>query len=196
MDDLIYKKIEQKYNSEKSQGFIIHLLRSFFPIYKSQYLWDTPEFGEIKCCITGEKLSSKQELMELMMSDEMKNVFIDNLKNLVFVDKYEYPKELKDKFHSLAITCGGSDKYLSPSAFQQLLNFYQTCLLVGDKKIMWVSNNERAKEYVKDAKNNKIIQTKKEENVVHKVVEHTKMTFGDLQVLKDLKKRMEEEERE
>ena len=193
-NEQIYKKIEEIYNSEKGKGFIIHLLRSFFPIHKSHFLWDSPKSGEIKCCITGEKLSSKQEITELVMSDEMRKAFIDNLKNSFLDNKYEYPKELKDKIHPHAINCEGSDKYLSESTFKQLLNFYQTRLLIGDKKIEWMSNNERAKEYVKEAKDDKIIQTKKEERAVHKVVEHTKMTFGDLKVLQDLKKKMEKED--
>lgn len=195
MSEQIYKKIEEIYNSEKGKNFIIHLLRSFFPVHKSTYLWDTPKDGVIKCCITGEKLSSKQMCMEMIMSDEMKDAFIDNLKMSLINDKYEYPKELKDKIYPLAMTCEGSDKYLSESALKQLLVFYQNSILMGDKRIEWIANNERAKEVVKKGKDENIIQTKKEEKAVHKVIEHTKATFGDLQVLQDLKKKLENEEK-
>ena len=191
-DEEIYKKIEEIYNSEKGKGFIIHLLRSFFPVHKSTYLWDVPKNDEIKCCITGERLQTREMCMKIIMSDEMKNAVIDSLKNLTF----EYPKKLKDKFYPIAITCEGSDKYLSTQAFKQLLNFYQTQLVMGDKKIEWVADNERAKEFVKKGKNENIIQTKKEERAVHRVVEHSKMKLGDLKALKDLKKRMDDEENE
>ncbi len=194
-EEQIYKKIEEIYHSEKGKNFIIHLLRSFFPIYKSTYLCDTPKNGEIKCCITGEKLSSKQMGMEIMMSDEMKDVFIDRLKAAANEEEYEFPKEIKDKIYPLAISCERSDKYLSKEAFQELLNFYQNTILMGDKKIEWISNNERAKEVVQKGKDENIIQTKKEEKAVHKVIEHTKATFGDIQALQDLKKKLENEEK-
>lgn len=61
----IYQKISDLYNSDKSKNFITHLLRAFFPVHKSDYLWDEPK-QEIKCCITGVPLTSKQGAFNVM----------------------------------------------------------------------------------------------------------------------------------
>ena len=62
-DKEIYSKIEEIYNSQKGKGFITHLLRNFFPADKAQFAWDKPEKKRMICCITGDKLCSKFELM-------------------------------------------------------------------------------------------------------------------------------------
>src|SRR5690606_2509537 len=67
----IYSRIENTYNSETGKNFITHLLRSFFPTHKAfQVIFKPEKEGkEVKlvCCITNEKLNSRDEMMEKVL---------------------------------------------------------------------------------------------------------------------------------
>ena len=196
-DQEIYKKIEETYNSEKGRGFITHLLRSFFPINKTEFLWSKPEKGQIRDCITTERLACKDELFELLTSDESRTAFSDNLraasKATMDGDKtYETPdsvKELQKKGAPLALTSKGSNKYLSEQTFEEFYNFITSEMLKGNKHINWVINDEKSKEMVKQG----YIKTKKEEKVVKKVIKRAKISLSDNPVLQELRKQLEKE---
>lgn len=199
----IYKRIEETYHSEKGKGFITHLLRSFFPVDKAHYAFSKEEGKVYKCCITGEKLSTKEDLWELTISEEGKQAFMDDFKAMTKAmaageKEYTHPDtviELRKKIKPLAVICEKSTKCLSIEAFQQLQNFYFSELLRDNKHINWIANNERAKEFVKYAKKDGHVKTKREERAVHKATEHSGLKLGDLQALQDIKERMENAEK-
>jgi hypothetical protein len=202
----ISNKIRDIYNSEKGKGFITHLLRSFFPINKAQYLMfdledDKGNPAPMKCCITGEQVYSKGSKLNIVLQNHehtFKN-FIDRTIKAVNEERQIDPvaeavtNEVKEKLNSmpLAVTSEQSDKLISDEAFQALQNFYFSEMLRGNKHVNWIANNEKAKWISDSAKRDGIISTKKEEKVIHKAVEHSKMSLGDLDVLKDLKKKFE-----
>lgn len=202
----IVQKIRDIYNSDKGKGFITHLLRSFFPINKAKYLMfdDEDEQGNpktLKCCLTGEQVHSKASKLQIVLQNHdhtFKN-FIDRTIKAVDEAREIDPvaeavtNEVKEKLNSmpLAVISAESDKVMSEEAFQALQNFYFSELLRGNKHVNWIANNEKAKWISESAKRDGLISSKKEERVIHKAVEHSKMSLGELDVLKNLKKKFE-----
>lgn len=197
----IYKKIEEIYNSEKGKGFITHLLRSFFPVGKANYAWFKEESKVYKCCITGVKLGTKEDIFAALNSEEGRTAWMNDFKAMTKAmasDQTEYTHSeefiaLKEKVNPLAVVTEKSDKCLSQEAYQQLQNFYVNELFRDNKHINWIANNERAKETIKFAKKDGLVKTKREERAVHKKIEHSGMKLGDLQALQDIRNRMEKE---
>ena len=197
----IYKKIEETYNSEKGKGFITHLLRSFFPINKATYAWSREEGVVYKCCITGEKLGTKDDLWKTLHSEEGREAYMNDFKGYMKAianqeETYEHTEEfmaMKEKIKPLAIVAEKSNKCMSVDAFKQLQNFYFSELLKDNKHINWVANNERAKETVKSGKKDGWIKKKREERAVHRKMEHSTTKLGDLKALQDIRKRIEEQ---
>ena len=197
-DQEIYNKIEETYNSENGKNFITHLLRSFIPVNRSSKLMDNEKNLKLVDCITGEELCTVNEHFALLMSKEGVDAMMENLKvsarAMVDEKEFEEPesvKQLRDKVKPLAITCEKSDKVITQETLEQLFNFYASEMLKGNSHINWVANNERGKELVKSGRKSGYINNNREEKVVKKVVEHAKMSLGDMDVLKQLKAKME-----
>jgi len=199
-DQEIYKKIEEIYNSEKGKGFITHLLRSFFPFDRSEYAWSREEGKTYKCCITGVKLGTKDDMWKTLNSEEGQKAYMEDVKGYMKAianqeETYEHTEEfraLKDKIKPLAVVSEKSNKCLSEEAYQQLHNFYINEMLIGNKHINWIAKNERTKEMIGHAKKDGFVKTKREERAVHRKVENpATMKLGDLKALQDIKKRME-----
>ena len=196
----IYKKIEDTYNSEKGKGFITHLLRSFFPAGKGNYAFFKEEGMVYKCCITGAKLGTKEDIFATLHSEEGQKVYMnDFMSNMKAVasgaTEYTHSEEflaLRDQVKPLAVVAEKSNKCLSQEAYQQLQNFYVNELFKDNKHINWIANNERAKETIKFAKKDGLVKTKREERAVHKKIEHSGMKLGDLKALQDIRNRMKE----
>lgn len=216
-DEKIYKKIESIYATEGGKKFITHLLYSFFPTSKSDFMWDDPTDGRpMKCCITDIPLMSKSGAMQLSM-----DTMPESIKYIS--DKLKWEQENEDCFDEegkripckefktplpehpmikaaagrvLGVECKDSKKLLCQNAYQQLLNFYQNKILCGDNHINYIAKQSRLKESINYMKEKEIIRTPEEEKVVRKNVETPKkVTFGDMIQLQELKKRMEENEK-
>ncbi len=203
-DQEIYKRIEDTYNSEKGKGFITHLLRSFFPVGRGEYAWSREDGKVYKCCITGAKLGTKDDAWKVLQSEDGKEAWMNDFKAMSKAmaegkNEYEHSAEflaMKDKIKPLAVVAEKSTKCLSKEAYQQLQNFYMNELFRDNKHINWIANNERTKEVVKYAKKDGFIKKKREERAVHRKIENpATMKLGDLQALKDIKERMEKNEK-
>lgn len=198
-DQEIYKKIEDTYNSEKGKGFITHLLRSFMPLNRTYKLLSNDNNLKMVDCITGEKLSDVDAYFKLMKTENFANSMMENLKASAqaMVDgkeSYDVPesvKNLKSKVNPMAITCEKSDKLMSEQTLGQLYNFFASQILIGNKHINWVANNERGKEFASHGRKSGFIENDREEKVVRKATERAKMSLGDLDVLRELKAKME-----
>lgn len=199
-EEQIYKKISDTYNSEKGKGFIIHLIRSFFPVHKSTYVLESTDKA-MKCCITEQGLISKGEVIRLQLDGGV-DEFIKHIKDTVRAEtegkeKPEHPLKEKLDGRVLAIGCEGSDKYLCQDSLEQLSNFITNELLRGNKHIDWLIRQEQGKEMINHMKEKKIIETQQEEKVIKKAIDKPKgMTLGDLGVLQQLKEKLEKDEKE
>jgi len=200
--EVIYKQISDKYNSEKGKGFITHLLRSFFPADKTYFVMMQEKEEPMLCCITKQPLICKMEVLGMHMETD-KDEFIQYMKaqvnaSLTEREQKELPEHpLKKKLDGkvLAIGCKDSDKFLCKDAWEQLYNFMATELLSGNQHIGYIMKNERNKTIVSHLKDKNIIENPTEEKVVQKQLEKPKkMTLGDLGVLQGIKEKLEKEE--
>lgn len=197
----IYKKIEDIYNSEKGKGFITHLLRSFFPAGKGNYALFNEEEKKYVCCITGEKLGTKEDIFATIQSEEGQKIYMDDFKGMAKAvgsgEEWKHTDEfleLKKQINPLAVVAENSTKCLSVEAYQQLQNFYMSEMLKDNKHINWIANNERAKETINFAKKDGLVKTKREERAVHRKLEHSTTKLGDLKALQDIRDRIEKNE--
>ena len=199
-DQEITKKIEEIYNTESGKKFISHLLRSFFPVSKSEYLWSDPKDGrELVCCITGQKLMSKDTLFKnfISSSGESFKRFTDAvLETIEENNDGSKAKELNDfrqkQFDGkvLAVTTSESNKFLSPQAAEQLFNFYATKLLSGDGHMNWIAKSMRKNDFVKSTKESGKPLTEKENSTLNKIVNKPhNVNMEDNEVLKQLQQK-------
>lgn len=199
-DQEIIKKIEEIYSTENGKKFITHLLRSFFPIHKSEYLWSDPEDGrELVCCITGQKLMSKDTALKKALETSGENFKLFTEAVLETADennegnKAKEFQEFKEKQFDgcvLAVTTKESDKFLSPQAQQQLFNFYAEKILRNDGHMNWIGKSMRKNEFVKSAKEKGISLTEKENSTLNKAVNKPhSVNLEDNEVLKNLQKK-------
>lgn len=199
----IYKKIEDIYNSEKGKGFITHLLRSFFPTGKGNYAFFNEEDKKYICCITGEKLGTKEDIFATLQSKEGQKIYMRDFMRMTKAmangqTEYTYSEEffaLKEKINPLAVVAEKSTKCLSHETYQQLQNFYMNELFRDNKHINWIANNEQAKETIKLAKRDGFVNTKREERAVHRTMEHSTTKLGDFKALQNIRDRIEQKEK-
>jgi hypothetical protein len=199
----IYRKIEEIYNTEKGKKFITHLIRSFFPIGKSDFIWEKKD-KPIFCCITGIGLVSKDEAAQAMFdvtpeefSKYMKKAFIISTEE-TSVEKQEpivHPAIEKLDGKILGIESPESDKFICKEVYQQLYNFYVNKLLCGDSHINWLGKRMMADGVVKNLKSENKITPEEEKAVNKNINKPHKITLGDMGVLQQLKDKLEREEK-
>ena len=200
-DEQIYKKIETIYESDKGKGFITHLLRSFFPMGKGEFMWETPK-GGAKCCITGITLIGKGDALGAVMAvtPEEMGEFIRSGLRITEEGEEQKPIEHPMKKHLpknslLGVESPESTAKMCQPAYQQLYNFYVNRLLHDDKHIGWVAKSMQTKQMISMAREKGIDVTEREEKaVMKKVNKPAATTFGDLAVLQQLKEKLEREE--
>ena len=191
-DEQVFQKLEKMYETEGGKKFIGHLLRSFFPVNKSEYVWEKKE-KPMRCCITGDNLISKDEAFQATM-EVTPEEFMEYLKasfNPENTEPVEHPIKKKLGKKILGIECKSSDKFLSTQAFKQLHNFYATKLLKGDGHMNWLSKRMMAEAGISGMRKSGVEITENEEKtVIKKIDKPKKVTFGDLEVLKQLKEKL------
>ena len=192
----MYSAIEKNYQSgEKGKNFITHLLRSFFPPDKVNFVFEKPSnVTEMYCCISGKKLISKIEVLAAHNAIGPE-VFVKHLQESFKASTEGSPSPenpMKEKLagRTLAIGCEKSTKFLCQEAWEELANFMTTEVLKGNKHLNWVISSERTKNAPPKPMNN---NNKKEDEYVPE--KPKKLTFGDLGVLQGLKNKLESEEK-
>lgn len=152
----IYKKIETVYATEKGKGFITHLLRSFFPVSKSYYMWE-PIKGA-RCCITGNALTSKEEAFAAFhktAAEENKFIIKKVLGEIKQDEDGPFKKALGGKV--LGVKTDTSEKLLCHEALIELWNFYCNNM-DKDNNLKWIAREERRQRFESDPKNVHLIQ--------------------------------------
>jgi hypothetical protein len=206
----VYSKIQEIYKTEKGKNFITHLVRSFYPTNRSNFVTFHEELGEerkLLCCITGKELFIKVDLASKAIANE--GFFIEKMQIGVkqalneeatpSKELLQHEAEIEKMKNFIAVMCEKSNKLMSHIAFQQLANFFSTELLRGNKHIQWVLKDERSKEFVQHGKTKGWIKNTEDERVITKAATNmggksSKMTLGELGVLQQLKERMKNEE--
>jgi len=197
----IYQKIEDTYATEGGKKFIIHLIRSYFPIGKADYVWDKKDKPMV-CCISGVGLVSKGDIWETMQNITPEEFSKDLMMKFELATEENpnpepYKPVLVKKLDGriLGLETKESDKFMCKEAYQQLYNFYCNKVLCGDGHMNWVGKRMMVDSVVKNMKEEDRI-TPQEEKVVNKNANKPhKLTLGDLGVLQGLKEKMEKEEK-
>jgi hypothetical protein len=196
----IHEKLDNMYNGTGSRNFINHMIRAYFPTNKVEKVWDTPK-GKFKCAITNESLFSLNDVFTVINSEEAKNSFLENMKKMVIEPEKPikaFDSALKEglKNKKMGITGEKTDTYLSMPAYQEFFNWLTNKILHGDKHINWL-----IRQMQNDAMINSIESVvgegdKDKIQTLRKVVKQPKTaTLGDLDVLQQLKAKLEAEEK-
>lgn len=199
--DQIYQKIQEIYKTEKGKNFIAHLLRSFFPVDRAKIMVFKEDDKQLKCCITGEEIFPREELLHLAFGSgetilkDIRHKFKESIGETVERDPEleEFHKKLDDTKLHIAVYSEKSDKLMSINAFQTLQQFLMNELMRDNRHVNWVIKQERSKQYVEMGRKMGHIQNQREEEVVAKAAMGAKMSLGDLGVLQQLKEKMEKE---
>lgn len=192
-------KVQELYENEKSKGFVNHLIRAYLPIHKISKVWDWEKGQKHKCSVCGQKLISIGELMEATRKPEFMETFMDNMKKMVNEEEIKrednpYIKVVgKDKVQGF--TGQKTDTCMCMRCSQDLLNLVTNGMLCGDKNLNYqVKQMQRDSVFqqfddspaIDDEAKAKVKEIKKRVDKDKKIT-----TLGDLQVLQDLKKKME-----
>jgi hypothetical protein len=189
-----HDKLDKLFADKKARNFINHLIRSYVPMNKVKKVMDVPEDkNKFKCVLCNQPLVSINELLDRLESDEHKNEFTDNLKNL-FKDgdeRYKVDEKLLGK-QSLGVQGQNTDTYMSMEAFQEFYDWVVTKMLMGDKHINWVLgkiNKNKFKDRAKHIDNLELEQEIEKTSTTKKAT----YTLGDLSALQELKRKMDSE---
>ena len=202
--DDIYNKIEEVYKTDKGKKFISHLIRSFTPYIKGQYLFDDPaDISKLKCCITDYPLMSKGYAFHKLTEGSIES-FKETL--LIKLDSSdEDKKELQDKQQKkhdamysgklLAISSTESDKYFAPLTFEVFQNWVRTKILTGDSHIGWLLKSMRKKDTLEYAKEKNIEITHREKQALNKLTNKPhKANLGDSEALQSLQEKLKQQQ--
>lgn len=168
-DEEIVAKINALYKDEKSKKFMSHLIRSFFPQGKTEFLWDDdPRFKKMECCITGTPLMSKSGALSKYMAPDKKDIIIRDMKQQFLGCEGEKKVDMiQEVFEGavLAVVSPESNVCLCKQAYGMLHIWITNQLLGGNKHINWLLKDMRAKEFCKQRG-----MPEKEEKFVRKAV--------------------------
>jgi len=192
-------KIQELYDNPKSKGFVNHLIRSYLPTNKIEKIWDWEKDQKPVCNVCGQKLVSIGELFAASQTEQFKKDFIEGIKKDLSGEERTrednpYIKAIgKDKV--AGFTGQKTDTCMCHQCCQDLLNLVTNGMLCGDKNLNYqVKQMQRDQVFntfiespaIDDEAKEKVKEIKKKVNKDRKIT-----TLGDLQVLQDLKKKME-----
>ena len=134
----IHSSLDKMLENPKGKNFINHLVRAYMPITNVEKVFDKPE-KRFRCVLTNDELFSFQDIFEVLHSDEFKEKFMSNLKNMFTENaETEHPmsKYIGDK--KLGLTGKNTTTYMSHDSLQEFYNWFFTKAMKGDKHINWL----------------------------------------------------------
>lgn len=198
----IHEKLNNLYDSNSSRNFINHMIRAYFPVDKVEKVWDTPK-GKFKCAITNESLFSMADVLVIIRSDDAKNSFIENMRTMISEPNKPikaFDETLKAKLNNrkMGVTGKDTDTFMSLPAYHEFFNWLTKKILEGDKHINGMIAQMQNKEML-DKIEDALPQAEKEKvralrnNPPTESKKPIAATFGDLDVLQQLKAKLESE---
>jgi hypothetical protein len=194
--------IQKLYEDPKSKNFVNHLIRAYLPISKPQKVWEFEDKKPHKCNVCNHDLIDLGTVLGRMQaSDEFMKDSIDQMRR--GIEGEEIPREehavIKHLTHGAIMAWQGekTTTFLCADCIKALLDMVTTGILMGDKNIIWLTNQMRRDQVFTHFKESpKLNDTEKEEvKEIQKHADKKKMTFADLGVLQQLKEKLEAEEK-
>jgi hypothetical protein len=193
-------KINELYKNQKSKGFVNHLIKSYLPPGKVNKVWNFEKNQSHTCNVCGQKLVSIEEIMKAVREneDEIMSGFMKNIQN----DLKGIPRKIEDNPYIKVIgkdklqgfTGEKTDTTLCMNCIHELLEMVQNGFLLNDINIVYqVKQTQR--DYIfnsfTESKDISVEEKKKVTEIKKRVDKKRVATFGDLEVLQQLKKKME-----
>lgn len=198
--------IQKLYADPKAKGFVNHLIGAYLPINKIEKVWNFKSSQKHHCNICGQKLFDIQTAWENMQKNDekLRAEFMPHLQKQFAGEETKLEEHPLYKYVTQgavqAWTGKNTDTCLCDKCARDLLDMVQTGFLMDDKNIVWLVNKMRRSEVFDVFKSSdKLTPSDKEEvERIKKKVERSPdkkvSTFGDLEVLQQLKAKMEAEE--
>ena len=195
--------IKDLYEDPKSRNFINHLIKSYLPIHKTTKVFEFEDKNKHKCSICGHDLIDVETILQKMYSSEdyMKDSLDEMRKVICDGEKIEREDRaiIKHVTHGAVLAWRGekTTTYLCQDCIQELIIFFQSGVLSGDKNLIWLVNHMRRNEVFSNFRESPSLdpEEKNEVKSIEKRAEKKKCTLGDLEVLQNLKAKMEAEEK-
>lgn len=196
--------IEKLYENPKSKNFVNHLIRAYLPIDKSSKVWefeDKKENGH-KCNVCGHDLIDLSTIMVRMQTSE--GFMNDTIRDLrLRVNGESIAREDNAMYKHIthgAIMAWTGEKtttHLCLGCIEDLLHMVENGILCGDKNLIWIINQMRRDTVFSAFKESPAFndEEKKKIDDIKKQADKKKMTFADLDVLQQLKAKMEAEQK-
>lgn len=199
-------KIQELYEAEKSRGFVNHLMHAYLPIYKMTKVWQFEDKKPVhKCSVCGRELIDIETVFaRVQKSQEFAGEFVDEIRK----DVEGKPVKFEDRFMVKHVTRGAvmawtgekTTSTICQQCAQDLLDLVTTGLLRDDKNITYQVNKMKRRTMFESFTSSPALNPSEVQMVqkIEKKVENNPKhvaTFGDLEVLQQLKKKMEEEEK-
>jgi hypothetical protein len=199
----IHEKLEKMYQDSKSKNFVLHLIRSYLPVDKTKKVFMKPEnMKNFKCVLTDVKLISIDEIFEIIQSEEYNESFIQDLKFNTGLQ--EKPADYQPTMLKLAkgriMGFQGEDTttYMCQEAVQCLFDWVSVKILNGDGKINWTVRQMKTDAFTSKFKEFKDPETEKQVKRIKEITKNpkkAKTTLGDFDILKELKDKLENNEK-
>jgi hypothetical protein len=196
--------IEKLYADPKAKGFVNHLISAYLPVNKPTKVFGFGDSVPHKCNVCNHDLIDVNTVMLRMVnSKEYMTDSIEEMRKGINGEEINYEDRavIKHITHGaiLAWTGEKTTTYLCMTCIKDLLEMVTNGLLSGDKNIQWITHKMRRDEVFTHFKESPTLDSEEKEKVekIQKVVEKKKViTFGDLEVLQQLKAKMEKENSE
>ena len=193
-------KIQELYDDPKSRGFVNHLIKAYLPVNKTQKLWEFKKDQKHICNICGQKLFDIEGAFASIQNNQgsISKDFIANLRKNIngeTTTREENPfvKAIGvDKVQ--AFTGEKTDTCLCFQCTTDILDLTSSGLLNGDKNINYQLNQMKRDTVFSHFTENSALDNNDKQKVkeIKKRVDKKKSsTFGDLNILQELKKKME-----
>jgi len=197
--------VQKLYAEPKAKGFVNHLIGAYLPIYKASKVWNFKPSQKHKCNVCGRNLLDIQEAFNNLSKndDKLREEFAPFLRKQLNGEEirleehpfYKYVTQGKVQ----AWTGEKTDTVLCQGCLEDLLELVQTGLLMDDKNIAWRVNKLKREGVFNQFKESEKLEPEEVQKVeeIEKRVERSQTkkitTFGDLEVLQQLKAKMEAE---
>lgn len=213
MRSKIALKIKEVYATENGKQFIAHLVRSFLPSSRIEFVENPPEH-KMECAITNRKVIAVSDAMRIVKTEkneEFLSFMLQKGKEMTDnIDIVEHPFDKILNGRLLAVKCVGSQKFLSEFSWKELKRFVEnevvndnkhiTFLLVDEVRKMEAKKNEAVKPKGSFQKwNEKYAKKEKAKNNAPQKQKHVNpqpatQSLGDNEVLKRLRETLPAEQ--
>ncbi len=170
--ETINAKLDDLLNSPKTKNYLNHLVQQYIPIKKCSTVYEEPSKNFI-CTLTNKQLLSGKQ---------------SSNSNAKLVE----PISALPDDEQLALTGNNTTTYMSYKAYKMFYDWVVNKLTSGNKHISWLLGDINRTEFVNNYKGieTKPFNTNKDKNYSKPKTERANFTLGDLDVLQELKKKM------